>query len=82
MRYDWPMRTTIDLADDVAAAVERVRRERGIGLSAAVNELARAGLAPPVRSKPFRQRTFSLGAGLDVSNVADALETLDGPSAR
>jgi hypothetical protein len=76
------MRTTIDLADDVAAAVEKVRRERGIGLSAAVNELARAGLTSPARSKPFRQRTFSLGAGPDVSNVADALETLEGPSAR
>lgn len=76
------MRTTIDLADDVAAAVEKVRRERGIGLSAAVNELARAGLTTPARSEPFRQRTYSLGAGLDVSNVVDALETLEGPSAR
>jgi hypothetical protein len=76
------MRTTIDLADDVAAAVEKVRRERGIGLSAAVNELARAGLTKPARSAPFRQRTYNLGAGLDVSNVADALETLEGPSAR
>jgi hypothetical protein len=74
------MRTTIDLADDVAAAVERVRRERGLGLSAAVNELARAGLTTPTRSQRFRQRTYKLGAGLDVSNVADALETLEGPS--
>ena len=76
------MRTTIDLADDVAAAVEKVRRERGIGLSAAVNQLARAGLTAPTRSEPFRQRTYPLGAGLDVSNVADALETLEGSSAR
>jgi hypothetical protein len=76
------MRTTIDLADDVAAAVEKVRRERGIGLSAAVNELARAGLTRQTRSTLFRQRTFDLGAGLDVSNVADALETLEGPSTR
>jgi hypothetical protein len=37
------MRTTIDLADDVAAAVEKACRERGIGVSEAVNELARAG---------------------------------------
>lgn len=82
MRYDLTMRTTVDLEDDVAAAVEKARRERGIGLSAAVNELARAGLTTPARSKPFRQRTYKLGTGLDVSNVADALETLEGPSTR
>jgi hypothetical protein len=76
------MRTTVDLADDVAAAVKKVRRERGIGLSAAVNELARAGLTTQARAEPFRQRTFSLGGGLDVSNVADALETLEGPAGR
>jgi len=76
------MRTTIDLADDVAAAVEKVRRERGIGLSAAVNELARAGLMTPTQPDRFRQRTYNMGLKLDVSNVADALETLEGPSAR
>jgi hypothetical protein len=76
------MRTTVDLAEDVAAALEKLRRERGIGLSAAVNELARAGLAAPTRSDRFRQRTFKMGAKVDVSNVADALETLEGPSAR
>jgi hypothetical protein len=76
------MRTTVDLADDVTAAVEKLRRERGIGLSAAVNELARAGLTQPTDRKRFRQRTFNLGLKLDVSNVGDALETLEGPSAR
>jgi hypothetical protein len=76
------MRTTVDLADDVAAAVEKARRERGIGLSAAVNELARAGLARPANRERFRQRTYKLGLNLDVSNVGDALETLEGPSAR
>lgn len=38
------MRTTVSLADDVAAAVQRLRKERSIGLSEAVNELIRAGL--------------------------------------
>jgi hypothetical protein len=76
------MRTTIDLADDVAAAAEKVRRERGIGLSAAVNELARAGLAQPTHARAFKQRTYDMGEGLDVSNVADALETLEGPNWR
>jgi len=69
------------LADDVAAAIERVRRQRAIGLSQAVNELIRAGLVtqdkPPT---PFRQRSHDLGRGIDFDNIADTLETLDGPS--
>jgi metal-responsive CopG/Arc/MetJ family transcriptional regulator len=76
------MRTTISLDDDVAAAVERLRRDRGIGLSEAVNELARAGLAAPRQRQRFRQRTADLGLRIDVSNVADALDLLDGPAAR
>jgi len=76
------MRTTLTLADDVAAAVEKLRRERAIGVSEAVNELVRAGLARRERTARFHQTTHDLGAGIDVSNVGDALETLDGPSAR
>jgi hypothetical protein len=76
------MRTTITLADDVAAAVEQVRRERSVGLSEAVNELVRAGLVEERTATPFRQQTHDLGEGIDFSNVADAIETLDGPSAR
>jgi DNA-binding transcriptional LysR family regulator len=38
------MRTTLSLDDDVAAAVQRLREERNLGLSEAVNELVRAGL--------------------------------------
>ena len=41
------MRTTLSLDDDVAAAVQRLREERHVGLSEAVNELIRAGLACP-----------------------------------
>ena len=76
------MRTTITLAEDVAAAVERLRRERAVGVSEAVNELIRAGLAadrPPAR---FTQKTHDLGRGVDYTNVAEAVETLDGPSTR
>ena len=76
------MRTTLSLDDDVAAAVQRLREERNLGLSEAVNELVRAGLAVPPRRKAFRQRTAQLGLRVDVSNVADALEHLDGPEAR
>jgi hypothetical protein len=47
------MRTTVSLDDDVGAAVQRLRVERNIGLSEAVNELARAGLAVPSQRKKF-----------------------------
>ncbi|MBV9382012.1 MAG: ribbon-helix-helix protein, CopG family [Streptosporangiaceae bacterium] len=76
------MRTTLTLDDDVAAAVQRLREERHIGLSEAVNELIRAGLAAPARRRTFRQRTANLGLRVDVSSVAGALERLDGPEVR
>lgn len=76
------MRTTVTLADDVAAAVDRLRRERSIGVSEAVNELARGGLVGERERKPFVQRTHDLGEGMDVSNIAEVIETIDGPAAR
>lgn len=76
------MRTTVSLDDDVAAAVQRLRAERNIGLSEAINELVRAGLAVPTQRRKFTQRSFPLGARIDVANVADALELLDGPGHR
>ncbi|HEY2764835.1 MAG TPA: ribbon-helix-helix protein, CopG family [Pseudonocardiaceae bacterium] len=76
------MRTTVSLDDDVATAVQRLREERNIGLSEAVNELARAGLTVPTQRKKFDQRTFSMGARIDVANIGDALEFLEGPSHR
>ena len=77
------MRTTVTLAADVAAAVESVRIERGVGVSAAVNALVRAGLAQAGdRRTSFVQRTSAMNARIDVANVADVLETLEGPGAR
>jgi hypothetical protein len=74
------MRTTVFLDDDVAA-VQRFGAERHIGLSDAVNELIRAGLAAPARRASFRQRTADLGLRIDGSSVANALERLDGTEA-
>jgi metal-responsive CopG/Arc/MetJ family transcriptional regulator len=76
------MRTTVTLADDVAAAVDRLRRERSIGVSEAVNELVRDGLVRRQARQRFVQATHDLGTGVDYTNVAEALETLDGPAAR
>lgn len=85
------MRITIRLDPEVAAAAERLRRERHIGLGEAVNELARAGLAqdrspmardrrPLARDRTparFRQHTASVGLRVDVTDVAASLELLD-----
>ena len=76
------MRTTVTLADDVAAAVEKLRRERSIGLSEAVNDLVRAGLIErDAHHTPFRQKAHDLGRGVDYANIAEVLETLEGPAA-
>jgi len=71
------MRTTVTLDDDTAAAVEHLRRERRVGVSAAVNELLRRGAAARPRKTVFVQRTSSGHARIDVTNVAEALAVLD-----
>lgn len=76
------MRTTITLADDVAAAVQQHRGKNSTGLSDAVNDLIRKGLVAERRRERFEQKTHDLGDGIDVANVAEAIETLDGPAAR
>ena len=80
------MRTTVTFDRDVESALRRLRRERGLGLSEAVNELVRAGLAAgrhsADRPEAFRQPTATLDLRVDVANVAEALEQLDGPAAR
>lgn len=72
------MRTTVEFDDDTAAEIERLRRDEGMGVSEAVNELVRRGMLPTKPAAPFRQQTRSLGLRLDVSNVADALDVLEG----
>jgi Ribbon-helix-helix protein, copG family len=77
------MRTTVTLAKDVAAAVARLRRERGIGVSEAVNELARRGLTARGKRVRFRQEGESLGEMLiDVTNVGEAIELAEAPERR
>ena len=76
------MRTTVDLADDVAAAIDRERRAHGTGLSEAVNGLIRRGLQRGAKRAKFVQRTDDLRIHIDVTNVADALDHLEGPAHR
>ena len=76
------MRTTITLADDVAAAVEQLRRERGAGVSDAVNELVRRGLTASAPRQPFRQRTSSMGPPkMPLDDIGGLLDALEGPDA-
>ena len=76
------MRTTITLDRDVAAAVQRLRRQQGIGLSEAVNALIRSGLQARKPASRFEQRTRDLGLRVDVRNVGEALELIEGPTTR
>lgn len=71
------MRTTVTLADDVAAAVRGLRREEGIGLSEAVNRLVRDGLASPVEAPSYMHESFDMGMKIDVTNIGEVLGMLD-----
>lgn len=73
----------MNLDEDVAKAVEKLRRERGLGLSEAVNELIRGGLGRDrMKRRRFKQRTHAMGIRVDITNVAEALDLLEGPAAR
>ncbi|MEX0789544.1 MAG: CopG family transcriptional regulator [Actinomycetota bacterium] len=76
------MRTTVEFEPDTAKAIEQLRRDRDIGVSEAVNELIRRGLMERVPRRRFEPIRRDLGMKIDVSNVADALDLLEGPQAR
>lgn len=72
------MRTTITLADDVAAGVEKVRRERDLGLSEAVNDLIRAGLTDRGDRPSVDFPTYDMGpAKIDYTNIGEAIEAIE-----
>lgn len=71
------MRTTVNLDDDVASEVVKLRRERGIGVSEAVNELARAGMRHEHVRYDYRHPVRDMGALVDISNIGDVLDLLD-----
>jgi hypothetical protein len=80
------MRTTLTIDADVAAAIERRRRELDHTLKQEVNELLRAGLmrAEEERSKnerpPFRVRSLDVGELLvPIDDVSAALDIAEGP---
>ena len=78
------MRTTLTLDDDVAAAIERRRRELQHSLKQEVNDLIRAGLThvEQEREEPPRFRVEPLPVGellIPVDDVSAALDVAEGP---
>jgi hypothetical protein len=71
------VRTTITVAADVYAEMERLRREEGLGPSEALNTLARRGMARHQGRADYQHTTAALGLTVDVANVGDVLELLD-----
>ena len=71
------MRTTVNLDDDVFAAIEQLRRTEGVGPSEALNALVRKGLATETIRPPYVHRSSPLGARFDVTNIGDVLDFLD-----
>jgi hypothetical protein len=75
------MRTTLNLADDVAAHAGALAREEGRSLSQVVNDLVRAGLRArqlDASPAPYDPPVFDTGRTfLDVTDVAATLEHLD-----
>lgn len=76
------MRTTIEFEEDTAKALEQLRDKTGMGVSEAVNYLVRRGLLAPAEQSPFVQQTHPLGLRIDVTNVTDAIDLLEGPQFR
>lgn len=76
------VRTTVTLADDVAAEMERLRREEGLGPSEALNRLARRGMAQRGGGRAtYVHVSEQLGLKVDVSNIAEVLDLLDAEEA-
>jgi hypothetical protein len=80
------MRTTLTLDDDVAAALERLRRSRRIGLKRLVNEALRRGLSDMGKRQgprePVRTRAVALGRVriATIDNIGEALAIIEGES--
>ena len=78
------MRTTLTLDDDVAAALERLRRSRGVSLKDVVNDALRRGLSDlttrPKRREPFRTQSVELGRLriIGIDNVSESLAIAEG----
>jgi hypothetical protein len=73
------MRTTLTIDDDVATALERLRRSEDKSLKEVVNQTLRRGLeqlnTPAKPRKPFKTRSVSIGRCL-IGNLDDISEVI------
>ncbi len=84
------MRTTLSLDDDIAAMLERLRKERDIGLKELVNEALRdaltrmSGGGAPRPGRRFRTRSVDLGRCSlpSLDDVSEALAFSEGDAFR
>ena len=78
------MRTTLTLDDDVAVALERLRRGRDASFKDIVNDALRRGLSDltmrPKQHEPFQTQSVALGrlrlASID--NISESLAVAEG----
>jgi plasmid stability protein len=80
-------RTTLTLDDDVAAKLDAEARRSGRSFKETVNSCLRRALTEARRrpeAKPFKieARDMGLRPGLDVDNVEELLDQVDGPQRR
>jgi hypothetical protein len=87
--HDEPVRTTVTLEPDVAAALRKLQRRTGSGQKALINEALRRGLrelgsAPPARAEVHRTEPFDPGppAITGVHSVYDLLAFAEGEDFR
>lgn len=77
------MRTTMTLEEDVLLKLKDEMGRTGFGFKETVNRVLRDGLAlrsrPPRRPFVVQPRRLGLRPGVNVDNVAELLEQLDGP---
>jgi predicted transcriptional regulator len=82
--HDGAMRTTVTLDDDVATAIDHLRRVRHVSLKQIVNEALRRGIRDmTVRKRPratFQTRSVDLGSLLipSIDNIGEVLAATDG----
>ena len=82
------MRTTLTIDDDVAAALEQLRKTRKLSFKALVNEALRQGLKemsrPPRKVKPYKTKSVSLGRCLvgSLDDISEALAIAEGEDFR
>ncbi|MGD8257402.1 MAG: CopG family transcriptional regulator [Desulfobacterales bacterium] len=82
------MRTTLTIDDDVAAALERIRKTRKLSFKALVNDALRQGLKemsrPPRKIKPYKTKPVSLGRCLvgSLDDISEALAISEGENFR